>query len=580
MKRLRALLHAKPLVAANLLAAALVALPSQVSAQVGEATGIAEPGRAQERFRQEMIIPREAPDISVSGIALQRAPEGAQEVIFKLGGIEIEGATAFGEKALAKFYEGRIGTEVSLADVYGIANQMSLAYHNDGYVLTQVVVPPQTIESGVVRLQVVEGFIDKITVQPAEGEGRHAIETIKRYAAQISKSKPLNVRSLERQLLLINDLPGVRARCVLGPSKTTQGAADILIIVERKPYDAQLSVDDYGSRYLGPIQWGAAGTLNSPFGLNDAITGQVSMAHDSDSRELGFASAGYEMPVGDYGTKASISVSTTHTTPGFDLEQFNVRGRSNLVSLKATHPFIRNRSENLIGHVLFDWRNVASQNDLETTRHDFIRQIRAGAQYEFLDWLLGVGSNVVDFEISKGVNVLGSSQQGDANMTRNLADPEATKAVLDVQSLRRITPDINLLVEGHGQMSTDALLSSEEFAVGGWSLGRGYDPSEITGDDGISGRLELQWTNPGQLHSVYYERYQAYGFYDIGSVWNADATTSADGRNSLASTGLGVRFNFVQNVQGDIAVAFPLTETVRTQGNKHPKLYFSLNKKF
>lgn len=551
-------------------------------AQLANQTGIADPGRAQQRLQEEMLVPQVTPNVSVQAVGLQGAPEGSEKVRFKFGGLRIEGATAYDNASLAALYQDKVGSEISLADIYGIANNMTLKYRNDGYVLTQVVVPPQTIEGGIAKVRVVEGFIDKVVVQPGAGESEHAVNTIKQYAARIKLSNPVNVRNLERQLLLINDLPGVSARSIISPSKNTPGAADLLIITERKSYNAVVSVDDYGSRYLGPVQIGGATTFNSWFGLNEAITAQMVVAPDTNNFELGFGSLSYEVPVGPLGTKVSATGSVTDTTPGYDLEQFDVEGRSELVSFKIRHPFLRGRSTNLEGRALFDIRSVQSQNNVETTRHDDIRVLRLGMQYQFLDRLLGIGANVVDLELSKGLALFGGSDKGDPNMTRPFADPEAVKANLELQRLQRITDNINLQIEGRAQLASDALLSSEEFGIGGISTVRGFDPSEVSGDDGIAGRLELQWKNPWAMNNAYVEKYQLYGFYDAGRVWNTDNTTPENKRDSLNSAGAGVRFDFVSDMEGGLGLAFPLNRDVLTQGQggRNPKLYFNLSKQF
>lgn len=553
-------------------------------AQLENQTTIADPGRAAKQLQEDMFIPQVAPEVNIKHMELQGAPPGAEKIKFKFGGLRIEGATAYKDADLASLYKDKIGQEISLADIYTIANNMTIKYRNDGYILTQVVVPPQTIENGVAHVEVVEGFIDKIIVQPQGNEGPQAVAMMRSYANQIRTGGPANVKALERELLLINDLPGVKARSILSPSKTTKGAADLLIITERKPYDAMISVDNYGSRYLGPWQLGAAGTLNSVIGMNDAISAQVVTTPEFDEgNELVYGAASYEMPVGPWGTKVAVLGSITDTDPGFDLEQFDVHGRSDLLEIKATHPFIRARSTNLYGRVMLDLRNVYSENTIEDPRRDHIREVRAGLRYEFLDRLLGVGFNSIDLLVSHGIGILHGSDKGDADMTRPLADPQATKAELEVQRLQRITDDLNLLVLGRGQMANKAVLSSEEFGVGGFNLGRGYDPSEIVGDDGIAGRLELQWKNPGNFQNkipAYLEKYQVYGFYDIGAVWNDDASTQDGKDDSLASVGAGVRLNFVSGVAGGLGVAFPLTRDVQTRDDRSPKLYFNLNKTF
>ncbi len=549
-------------------------------AQIEAQTGSADPGRASEQFRDHLSIPQLGPDIQVKQTGLIGAPEGAENIKFRFGGLQVDGNDVYKPSALAPIYQDKIGQEISLADLYRMANDITLKYRNDGYVLTQVVVPPQTIESGLPRVQVVEGYIDQVQVQAGDGEGEIALDTIRRYAAQINNGKALNIKDMERQLLLINDLPGVRARSVISPSTTTPGAADLLIIVERKPYDAMLTADNFGSRYLGEWQFGGAGTLNSLLGMNEAISAQVAYAPGT-GYELIYGGVGYEQPIGPWGTRLGAFVSKTNTDPGYDLEQFDVRGKADLYSINVTHPFIRTRNENLKGRFAFDWRDVKNSNNIEPdARKDEIRALRTGLQYDFLDTLMGLAFNSLDLEISKGLSIFGASEKGDDNMSRPDGDPQFTKAELEVQRLQRLTNSVNLQLTGKGQLSNGALLSSEEFGVGGVYSGRGYDPSEIVGDEGVSGQVELQWNNPITLDTNAVDKVQFYTFFDIGRVWNDDATTNDDKRESLASTGVGARVNFANDIQAGLGVAFPLTRRVESDDERDPRLYLNVSKKF
>lgn len=565
---------------AGLVSASALMLGAGAAMAQSEATGIADPSRAGDQLEQPSMEPSVEPQLRVRDQRIQAAPAGAENVKFTLKDVNVEGASVYSDSAIRSLYAGKIGQTVSLKEVYDIAGELTLKYRNDGYILTQVVVvPPSTTANGVPTLRVVEGNVANVTVQKADPNAPIDMALIEAYAAQLKNTPALNARDLERQLLLINDLPGVTARSVLSRS-ATPGATDVAIIVDYDPFDGLLSADNFGSRYLGPVQLGAAGTLNSWLGMNEAITGQLVVAPQS-WYELAYGSLGYEMPVGDYGTKVKIFGSVTDTDPGYDLKQFDVKGRSYLFNVGATHPVIRTRAENLTARLNFDLRRVKSSNDIEETRRDRLSVLRAGARYEFIDTLLGAAANTVDMEISKGLGIFGASDEGDDNMTRAAADPQATKLEADIQRLQRITDGVNLLVGARGQIASNALLSSEEFSVGGvYGFGRGYDPSEVTGDHGIAGKVELQWNDPYKFDERYVESYQLYGFYDIGRVWNEDATTNSQERDSVASVGAGVRFDLPYEMDGGFAVAFPLTREPATQNDRDPKFYVNFSKRF
>lgn len=549
-------------------------------AMAQQVPGSADPGQASKNLRERITVPQVAPDIQVKDIANGRAPAGADSVKFTLKSLQLEGVTAYTDAQLRPVYAGALGQTISLADLYSIAADLTAKYRNDGYILTQIVVPPQTIDGGAARLQVVEGTIDQVSVQGNEATESKALPLMRRYAADInSKGGPLNVKDLERALLLINDLPGVSARSVIAPSKTKTGAADLTIMVDRDPYDAFIGLDNYGSRFLGRWEASAGGSLNSALlHANEKITGQVVYAPHGPltDHELAYIAGSYWTPIGSKGTNLELFYSYTDTEPGLDLRDFDVQGRSHYVALTLKHPFIRSRDLNLTGRVLLDGRNVDSENNIPDNREDNVRALRAGGRLEFADGIFTGGVSSLDIEFAKGLSILGASDSNDANLTRPDGDPQFFKLELEAQRLQRLAQQLNILVGFKGQWSNSAQLASEEFGVGGSSFGRGYDPSEIVGDDGIAGKVELQW-NP-LWNTSWMNNSQVFGFYDVGKVWNDDSTTS--GVDSLASTGIGFRADIIHDIQTEFYVAVPLTRDVQAENDDNARLYLSVSKRF
>ncbi len=550
--------------------------PLYAHAQVEQATGVADPARVGQDLLNVDELPELSADIKVEHAASQNAPAGAADITFPLQSLEIDGVSAYDSEQISPLYNDMLGDVVSLASIYELASKLTNKYRNDGYILTQVVVPPQTIEGGVVSLRVVEGHVDQIII---EGESGSAAKLIMDYANNLRDNDILDAKELERYLLLINDLPGITARSILSPSATKTGASDLTIVVERDKYEAEVSLDNHGSRFLGPYQASFNNTLNSVLGFNERISTQLVVSGDKNrANELLFGSVVYEQPIYKYGTTLRLLGSITSTEPGFQLDQFDVEGLSHFFGATVTHPFIRSRTTNIFGRASFDIRSVDSKNDLEPTRKDRIRSVRVGATAQFIDTFMGVGVNAIDLEISQGVDVFGASQNGASSLTRAAGDPNYTKAELQIQRLQRLLPKLNLLLVGKGQWAASALLSSEEFGVGGTEIGRGYDSSEIVGEDGIAGKIELQWSEPHAIR--YVDDYQLYSFFDAGRVWNQDATTAADKRESISSTGVGVRADITEQTQAAFSVAFPLTRRIDTTDDRDPRYYFSLTHKF
>ena len=107
-------------------------------------------------------------------------------------------------------------------------------------------------------------------------------------------------------------------------------------------------------------------------------------------------------------------------------------------------------------------------------------------------------------------------------------------------------------------------------------MGRAYDPSEITGDQGLAGTVELRYTGFAPLGSI---SASPYGFYDIGKVWNKGLGED----QSASSAGAGLIFAHDNGLSLDTGIAFPLTRDIDTPlygDEENPRLYVKTQFRF
>jgi hemolysin activation/secretion protein len=159
--------------------------------------GTAQPGQVERQFER----PPE-PSAKPGSIAIpapgQQAPANAEGIRFVLTRLVVEGVTVYRPDALEKLYAASINREVTLADVYRIVDVLTARYRNDGYILSQVIVPAQSVEGGEVRLQAIEGYIDDVRV---EGGSAVLQARARKYGDHIKGKKPLTAATLERNVL-------------------------------------------------------------------------------------------------------------------------------------------------------------------------------------------------------------------------------------------------------------------------------------------------------------------------------------------------------------------------------------------
>ena len=563
----------------------LLMVPSWALAQTQSIPGSVEPGRIEQEF-QPPPGPAPTPEVISPQIPEAVTPSEAARIRFTLRQVVVDGSTVYSHEQLKALYGDFLGRDVSLADVYGIADAITTKYRSDGYVLSRAVVPAQRIVDGEVHITVVEGFIDRVIIQ---GEESAALRS---YANRLTRSQPLTADDLQRYLLLINDLPGTRARGILAPAPGVLGGSELTIVVESKRTDFTVALDDRGSKYIGPLQLFSEAAVNDPTGSADRLALRY-VTTPVDEEEVRYFELGYGAPIGADGLKFSLSASGNLSQPGSTLQTAFLRTEASgeTVTGRLSYPVVRSRAENLLVDVSFTLRNsildqfsLPSETRLVSSYEDRIRVLRGGVNYDATDaW---EGRDFVRFELSRGLPIFNSTPGGRVvGASRSGGQSQFWKATIDasrLQPLNGLTPGMGLLTAlSAGGSFGQQLLASEQFGVGGAQYGRGYDPSEITGDFGGAGKAELQYSfslDIAQERPVL----QAYTFYDFGLVADANArmVNQPAGSRTLASTGLGVRISLENRFLANLELAQALTRSVSAfadSTDRRPlRAYFSL----
>ncbi|MEJ0071662.1 MAG: ShlB/FhaC/HecB family hemolysin secretion/activation protein [Pseudomonadota bacterium] len=208
--------------------------------------------------------------------------------------------------------------------------------------------------------------------------------------------------------------------------------------------------------------------------------------------------------------------------------------------------------------------------------NDRIRTIQAGAVYDFVDHWDGV--NVFDAQLSQGLDILDARTPGAPNLSRANGRSDFTKLIADAQRVQSLGGNWSMMAAVTGQYGFTSLLASEQFGIGGVNFVRAYDPSELTGDSGLAAKVELQYGE--RSTNIGLDNYQLYGFYDAGRVWNHQPLPGEYGAASATAAGVGARFTVTEHVSGSLEVAKPLTRAVAAEGDRDPRVFFSLVARF
>lgn len=554
----------------------LCAGSSRAQDDIPPAADVGRQGSAQEKG----VLPElQAPQAELKS----RTPaldEKTAKTVFLFKSLTLHGATILDQAQRDAFTAAYVGREITVADLFGILNAIQQYYLDRGFSLTRVVMPEQSLDDGEIDFDVIEGYVAAVEIDPEIGPD----PMIEDFRTRILNQRPLDLKNLERLMLVLNDRPGHNLSAILATMPEGQeappGAVRLLLRQneKQKRVSASLSVDDYGSTYTGSGQISGGISLNDTgFRWSDlSLSGRMTTSH----QELQQISANYTLPLWEVsGLNAVFSGNRTRTRPGAELGALDLAGRSTILKAGVEYPLVRQRDENLIVGMNFQTKDSETRILRDRIFYDRIRSISASLQYGAIDRLAAQNSASIVF--SRGINILNASKSGSDMLSRSAGHSDFSLWKADYARLQPLYGPWLFSISLRGQYSDKPLLSSEEFGFGGADLGRGYDPSEIAGDRGAAASLEILYDRDVRYLNRHIDL-QPFAFYDIGKIWNTDSGTK--NRISAASAGFGLRVS----LENDIFMKFMLAKPLTLSASKPPKysdpngvrVLFSLTRRF
>lgn len=487
--------------------------------------GIVDPGRIKQRLdlpETEQPQPR-TPKIKAPDIV---APEEAAQIVFRLQELNFKGVSVYKKQELLPFYQQYLGEKISLKVIYNVIDEIIGHYKRDGYALVSALITDQDFSSGIIDVRIVEGYVSEVILPQSLADTDDG-SLVKQHARVITQERPLKVDTLQRHLLLTNDIPGLRVDGAFQPARRTPGAVDIKVDAKRDSFETFGSIDNHGPEELGPVQFQVGAEYHSLFRMGD--TSQIKLGGTPDLDTLRYIFLNHSHIVNASGLRLGADLGYIETRPDIaGLE--GLEGEARIASLNSRYPIMRSMHRNVFVYGSFDYldsNNAFLERELSS---DGLRSLRTGVFYSQRDsW---GGDNIVNVSISQGLDIMGAEAG-----SRPAGRVDYTKSSFFLKRLQRFDSGFSAVISAEGQYAFSSLLSPEEFGYGGREFGRAFRPSEITADHGIAAGFELRYhqPGPGMLRS-----YEPYLFADAGKVWRRDDRFLIS-QASGASAGGGLR---------------------------------------
>jgi hemolysin activation/secretion protein len=449
---------------------------------------------------------------------------GGEKVQVKL--FRFAGNTLLSNSQLESVVADFLNRPLDFATLQNVAVQVAAAYRQAGWVV-RAYLPQQDIVDGLVTIQVVEAVLGAVRTEGAMT--RVAASQVKALVETNQPvGSPLNGDSLDRALLLIDDLPGITSTGRLSEGKN-QGETDLILAVsDSQLIGGDVAADNTGSRSTGAERLAANVTVSSPAGLGDLASASLIHTEGSD-----YLRAAYTLPVGSSGWRLGLNAShLSYQVLTSGLTQAD--GTSSTTGFEASYPLLRSRMKN--AYLLFglDQKTFDNRNGGAVTTQYKSQVASLTVNGNVFDNLGGGGATNASVSLAKGhLNLAGSpNEAADAASTQTAGSFEKVRFAAARQQV--LTQDLSFYASIAGQRASKNLDSSEKFYLGGAGGVRAYPSSEGGGSEGHILNLELRMRLP--------DNFSVIGFYDHGSVAinKNNSIVGAVALNSYDLKGVGV----------------------------------------
>lgn len=488
--------------------------------------------------------PPPAPSSTGTGLTIQ--PQGAANLPatepIQVNAIKITGNTSFTTEVLHLLVINGEGRRLTLSQINELADRITDYYQSHGYPLARAIIPAQTIQNGVVNIEVIEARYGKVIL---ENHSRVNDGLLQKTLAPLQVGQLIEQDSMDHRLLLLSDIPGVVSKSSLGPGELV-GTSDLLVqATTPQMVIGNVALDNYGNTYTGRDRAGGTVSVLDPLHNGDVF----SLSGLSSGQGMNYADINYESLINGSGTSLGMGYAALKYILGGSLANLNGNGTADIASVWVKQPFLRNVDANMNGKIELDnmqLQDNLNNNAIQTPRT--LNDVAFSLSGDYRDhhsigsvstWNLSGTAGQVGFnnELAQQRDAAGLGTQGSFVKWNGLFNR--------VQALNE---NNGLYVSVSGQWANTNLDPSQQMIAGGPYSVRAYDMGVLSGDSGYLGTLELRH----QMGVLWNGQCQTMAFVDSEHLTINTNSGKVIGANSATLSGAGLGLNWTGPKQWNV----------------------------
>ena len=472
-------------------------------------------------------------------------------------------------------FESRRG--INVFNLGEVAQRVEDSIRSTGLILAQVVVPPQTVRDGVVRLRVFPGELGEARVA---GNEVVAAEPLQQAFADV-EGKPVLLDEIDERLRLVNDLSGVDITGVFVPGASPGETQLRLDTVNEKRWSISERIDNHGTKITGRTRGLITGTVHDVSGNGDELT--LTALRSEGPNEVTLLNASYYRPLPGLRNFVQGSISKN---------EFTIAGAQDIIGDTTNYDVAigtyweRARDRNLNQTVFVSYKDAEltlpgpAGGGLDRTQ----KIVDFGTTLNY-DTLVESWRAVIDGSTTLRIgSITDGRREGTIDAATGEIFPGQDQDFVVIQQRLRLfklldidwpvfnaTTRHSLLVNLNAQYTEQLLPAVNRFNLGGADGVRNLVVDDISVDKGVVANFNF-YTNipdswdfnlPDYFNQTFAEAFRPFIFYDYGygvtKAFRIDASTEDDTWFEFTGFGVGIEYNLFKDERGDYDIRGSVT---------------------
>ena len=496
------------------------------------ATPIINSGNIEKQIQAPKDIPTlKKDDIKIEGIENDslKSSDSSKTVFIK--DFTFAGNSAISNEELKQNLKAYVGKELSFNQIQEVLALVTKVYRDKGYFVARAYLGKQDLvkNDNLLFISIIEGKYGKIKLNNNSLVNDNSLQAILDNA---KSNGIINVKDIERVLLLINDRNGVEVSNSVVEAGKEVGSSNLNIdTTSTKRVDGYIVADNYGSRYTGYNRVQGLININSPFNIGDkiSISGLVSNGADLKNGKIA-----YELPLNSYGLKSDFAYTRTNYNLVEEYKSLDAKGNSSIYEAGLSYPLIRSTNENLYLKGKYYHKDMNDYMSGDKYEDKSINSFVTTLEYD-KNYSIGTLPARVFANLNLTTGHLSSKNSNPNNGNYNKVDTYISN---DIYFNEIFSLNTNLTAQK--VLGNKNLDGSEDLTLGGPNAVKLYPYSEQSAENGYIASFELF----SKLPNIASYNHKIGLFYDMGNVYQERNLDTTFQRKTLQDIGLGYYSSF------------------------------------